>query len=147
MLSDKLAVSQDQVASGNGLIAGQAIHAGEVLWQPETKLPFLTNEQRKQLKDRRGYSQIDLDLFVRCYDNEWFFNHSCAPNCIIKDHLLIAVRDIPEGEEVTYDYGLTEITISWSFWCSCAKDGCRKHVSNLDYLNASLRTRMASYCP
>lgn len=63
-----------------------------------------------------------------------FINHSCAPNCepvIEKKRVYIeALRDIPEGEELTYDYNLTRegdygAETEARYACHCGAQTCR----------------------
>ncbi|CAF3460357.1 unnamed protein product [Rotaria socialis] len=57
------------------------------------------------------------------------FNHSCDPNCGFggeEEELVVAIRDIAEGEELTYHYGLMDSENS--FWvgliCRCGAKIC-----------------------
>lgn len=65
-----------------------------------------------------------------------FINHSCEPNCealSFDDHMYIyALRDIPRGEELTFDYHLSAMTprrVSKrereAYPCRCGSQGCR----------------------
>ena len=63
-----------------------------------------------------------------------FINHSCDPNCesdVIDGHIYItALRDIPPGAELTYDYALEmeeEPLPSWEahYACRCGSARCR----------------------
>jgi len=64
-----------------------------------------------------------------------FINHSCEPNCYsrivdidAKKHIIIlALRRIRCGEELTYDYKfpLEDVKIP----CSCASKRCRKYLN------------------
>lgn len=63
-----------------------------------------------------------------------FINHSCDPNCesdVIDGHIYItAIRDIPAGAELTYDYALEleeEPLPSWEahYACRCGSARCR----------------------
>ncbi|KAL3683187.1 hypothetical protein R1sor_001209 [Riccia sorocarpa] len=64
-------------------------------------------------------------------------NHSCEPNCYSRvvaasgeDHIIIfAKRDIPEGEELTYDYRFSSKDELLTCYCGC--DGCRGSVNSL----------------
>jgi len=57
--------------------------------------------------------------FLWCY-----LNHSCAPCARFEGPDLIAVHDIVEGEEITFDYNTTEYDIAEPFVCGCgACDG------------------------
>ena len=56
-----------------------------------------------------------------------YLNHSCLANAVIlfgKEIHLVALRDIPAGEEVTFDYA-TLYPASWSMKCKCGETFCR----------------------
>jgi SET domain-containing protein len=56
-----------------------------------------------------------------------YINHSCDPNCesdIIKDHVWIsAIKDIKEGEELTYNYGYDFEDFETRL-CGCGAKNC-----------------------
>jgi SET domain-containing protein len=63
-----------------------------------------------------------------------FINHSCDPNCeavIEKKRVFIeAIRDIPAGRELTYDYSLTregkfDAETERRYACRCGARNCR----------------------
>jgi len=84
------------------------------------------------------YEYLDLDDFPR------YFNHSCDPNSGIMDLVdLVAIRDIPAGAEITFDYATTvspEISW-WSMPCQCGTAICRHKVLPADHLPPELRQR------
>jgi hypothetical protein len=64
------------------------------------------------------------------------FNHSCEPNCGLRNlRDLHAIRDIAAGEELTYDYSLNARGIY--FWwrmacrCKCGARSCRGVIGNI----------------
>lgn len=68
-------------------------------------------------------------------DARWV-NHSCAPNCETEENAtgtrvyVMALRDIAQGDELFYDYGLVmdgKITkkLRAEYRCLCGNDGCR----------------------
>lgn len=75
-----------------------------------------------------------------------FFNHSCDPNCGFKaldSSLVVAIRDIEPGEELTYDYQCmdTEASFYAGLDCRCGSFKCRGILSfdyyrNVDWQNA-----------
>lgn len=76
-------------------------------------------------------------------------NHSCDPNAeteVIDDEIwLIARRDIPKGEEVTYDYNLP-LQDHEDRPCACGAEKCRGYVIGRDsyyYLRRKQRQRAA----
>jgi hypothetical protein len=62
-----------------------------------------------------------------------FINHSCEPNCESVTHgqriWVHALRDIKQGEELTYDYNLTgeddDGREADQYPCQCGSAGCR----------------------
>lgn len=61
-----------------------------------------------------------------------YINHSCRPNCevdIIKGQIKIfAIKDIKEGEELTYDYGKEYFNeFIKPYGCICEKCKIKKH--------------------
>ncbi|HUH88227.1 MAG TPA: SET domain-containing protein-lysine N-methyltransferase [Pusillimonas sp.] len=68
-------------------------------------------------------------------DARWI-NHSCDPNCETEENAagtrvyVMALRDIAQGEELFYDYGLVmdgKITkkLQAQYGCLCGSDNCR----------------------
>lgn len=84
------------------------------------------------------YSQVDVDLFARNTPDEWRFNHSCEPNCKLVNQRTVSLRRICPGEELSYDYGLTENAYYFSFRCSCGAANCRKVITSWDYLSKKI---------
>ena len=60
-----------------------------------------------------------------------FLNHSCAPNGeaeLIDGHIwILALRDIPAGEEVTFDYGY-DLEDYRDHPCQCGAAGCVGYI-------------------
>jgi len=63
-----------------------------------------------------------------------FINHSCDPNCeaVLQDKRIFieAIRDIPAGVELTYDYhlegpGVLSAEERKSYACRCGAENCR----------------------
>jgi hypothetical protein len=92
--------------------------------------------------------QIDDDLFLvdpaSANSDALGFrvNHSCDPNCgIVGSVMLVAMRDIAEGEEITFDYAMTDSQDYDEFDCQCGTELCRHHVSGSDWLLPGLQQR------
>lgn len=56
-----------------------------------------------------------------------YANHSCNPNCGIRERDLVAIKPIKKGEEITWDYA-TSIDDDWEMKCKCGESNCRKVV-------------------
>jgi len=150
VLNKKIKATGSGVIAGFGMVAKSTIQSGEVIWAPEKKYPLVSSSELTQMYQQGGaigYSQVGVDLFAKNELREWFVNHSCEPNCVSKHQSLVAVRVIMAGEEITYDYGLTETLFEWLFWCKCGSPDCRVFVSNRDYLGCRLRQKMKGQVP
>ena len=56
-----------------------------------------------------------------------FVNHSCDPSCkVINSIVLVAARDIPVGEEISWNYKETDDVGNWTyeFKCQCGSPNC-----------------------
>jgi hypothetical protein len=58
-------------------------------------------------------------------------NHSCDPNGSFNEAgILVALRDIASGEEITFDYRKHPIPASpWNFQCHCQSENCAGWVA------------------
>ena len=99
--------------SGIGLFADEPIAKGTAVWKFNPLLDTLfSKEDIETLSEpvkKQFYNYAFLDKFhhkyMLCGDDARFFNHSDSPNCNDEDaDITIAVRDIPQGEELTVNY-------------------------------------------
>ena len=93
--------------------------------------------------DGDGYLQIAVDEFYALSGGpDDFVNHSCAPNSHIQGQggavYLVASRDIAAGDELYFDYGLTQIAFPFRFSCLCGAAACRGPIGNYDEVPARL---------
>ena len=73
-------------------------------------------------------------------------NHSCEPNCGIAGTSSVeALRDIEIGEEITFDYAMTDSSKYDEFICACEKSGCRKKITSIDWQKEDLQARYKTY--
>jgi SET domain-containing protein len=73
------------------------------------------------------------------------FNHSCEPNLGLIDSLtFVAIKDIEPGDELTFDYAMTETQAS-SFDCNCGSFSCRKRVESTDWKRVELQKRYGEF--
>lgn len=66
-------------------------------------------------------------------------NHSCAPNAGLRftdeGVVLVAIRPIGPGDEITWDYSTTLAESNWHMICQCRSDGCRRVIGNFETLS------------
>ena len=153
-ISKKVKVKRSGI-NRRGVFAVKPITCGEILcvWGG-----FIITQKefcelsRKRFKNIDDYATKIADGFylVSCkeggLEDDDFFNHSCNPNAGIKGHLLmVALRDIAAGEEVTYDYCMTDADFDYSFSCSCGSSHCRKKITTSDWKMPSLQKKYKGY--
>jgi tyrocidine synthetase-3 len=57
--------------------------------------------------------------------------HSCDPNCQVDlaGRVLVALKTIGAGDEVTFDYKATESHLAFPFECGCGATACRGWIA------------------
>lgn len=97
---------------------------------------------------RRLTLQIDEDLFVISTVEgpaDWF-NHACEPNAGLRGQVsLVALRSIEAGEEVGYDYAMSDGSAYDEFSCACGARRCRGHVTGDDWQLPELWARYGEH--
>ena len=105
---------------------------------------------RRELEDmgelvRTHALQIDDDLYLASeppFSPADYVNHSCDPNCgIVGAVLLVAMRDIAVGEELCFDYAMSDSDDYDEFDCTCGTALCRGVVRGSDWKRPELRVR------
>ncbi len=85
---------------------------------------------------RRLALQIEEDLYIVSTaegPSDWI-NHSCDPNTGLSGQLvLIALRPIAPGEEICFDYAMTDGSRYDEFPCQCGSPTCRGTVTGDDW--------------
>jgi SET domain-containing protein len=93
--------------------------------------------------------QVDDDLFLASvppFDPADYVNHSCDPNCgIVGSVLLVTMRDVAAGEELCFDYAMTDMDDYDQFPCHCGTAICRDVVSGDDWKIPELRDKYAGW--
>ena len=73
-------------------------------------------------------------------------NHSCDPNCgLLGATIVVAIRDISIGEELTYDYAMSDSDDYDQFSCECQSPNCRKLITGSDWKNPTLQRRYSGF--
>lgn len=71
-------------------------------------------------------------------DGVFQVNHSCNPNCGFRGQItLVAMRDIETGEEIVYDYAMTDANygamLCKNMKCMCDSVDCRQTITGNDW--------------
>jgi uncharacterized protein len=74
-----------------------------------------------------------------------FINHSCEPNVGFAGNIvLVAMRDVAPGEELTTDYALFD-DYDGAMACRCGTSSCRTTIGGRDWQRAELQHRYGDY--
>lgn len=73
-------------------------------------------------------------------------NHSCDPNCgLLGPTIVVAIRDINIGEEIAYDYAMSDSDDYDEFKCECKSENCRKVVTGKDWMRDDLQQKYRGF--
>lgn len=100
--------------------------------------------------DRQSRSiQVDEDLYLVSSDTPEpgdMLNHACDPNCGMEGgSILVAMRDIEPGEELTFDYAMCDASDYDEFTCLCGMTNCRGIVTGSDWREPVLQAKYMGY--
>lgn len=147
-LSSKLEGRPKADGSGNGIFALKPIKQGELVavfggvvyeWDTFIHLPDRERSLCIQVEDRHF-------LVPRPIGEGDYVNHSCNPNAGLSGQIaLVAMRDIRPGEEVCYDYAMSDTMPYDEFDCGCAQPDCRKKISGNDWQKSELQKKYAGF--
>ena len=134
---------------GSGSIAISKISKGEILASFGGNVIDLS-ELAKYSDDRVSRSlQLNSDTYLlsgNMPEPGDMINHSCEPNCGIAGTSSVeALRNIEIGEEITFDYAMTDSSKYDEFTCACEKNGCRKKITGIDWQKEELQARYRNY--
>ena len=130
---------------GGGLFATSTIEPGRIVasfdgkyWDWNDSVTDLPNDAPDYTRDHTiqyapGKSRDSADGLGR------YANHSCDPNCGIKNYFdLVAMKPIAVGEQITWDYAMTENN-DWFMLCRCGAPRCRKLITGYRNLPPEFR--------
>lgn len=128
-----------------GLFANKRFHKGDIVKECSGKPA--TEDELSNYSERFGeYSiQIGDEMYLGAdYDMDDYVNHSCEPSCGLSEDMgtffLKAIRDIENGEEITFDYS-TDVKDGWYMECNCGSEKCRGKINDFENLPKGLRKR------
>lgn len=136
---------------GRGLAAVAPIAAGELVAIKGGHI--VTTAALRSLPERLQNSEIQIaDGFhlaaVEAAEYEpvmLFINHSCEPNVGFAGNIvLVAMRDVGPGEELTTDYALFD-DHDGAMECRCGTPSCRGTISGRDWQHPDLQRKYGNY--
>jgi hypothetical protein len=131
--------------NGFGSFASEAIAAGEVVAAFGGRCVTRDEFDLLPVSQQVRSVQIDENLYMAGAPEPEpadFINHACEPNLGLTGNVvLVAMRDIAVGEELTYDYATSDGSDYDEFECHCGSALCRGKVSGHDWMLPELQLR------
>jgi hypothetical protein len=147
-------ITPKAVKGGASAIAGQGVHAVEPIAAGEVVAVkgghVMDGAAVAGLPEaiRDSAFPIAADCFLAALTREEFdgvmmrVNHSCEPNVGMGGNVvLVAMRDMAAGAELTIDYALFLGDPGFTMECQCGTAACRGVVRGTDYRRADLGER------
>jgi uncharacterized protein len=139
MIKDSYFIVKNSSIQGKGVFASKAIKKNEIVHimngmeVSKFKCLYLIITNKIQVDMPL---QVSKNNYILLDELSITFNHCCDPTCAIVDkNSLVTIKDIKEGEEITYDYSMTVIptyyTKYWKMPCNCESNNCRKLISDV----------------
>lgn len=134
--------------SGLGMFCLEPIAKGEVLAVFGGMVCTFADLQSTFASLKHLSLQVEEDLYLvptHNGDNE-HFNHSCSPNAGFRGQVsLVALRSIAVGEEIAYDYAMSDGSPYDEFDCRCGSPECRGRITGEDWKLPELRHRYGQH--
>lgn len=146
--SPRLVGRRSSKTGGRGVYAREPIRRGDLLVVfagsalEERDIPGLTADERRLLL------QVEENLYLLSHVEGWadWVNHCCEPNAGLRGQVtLVAMRDIEPGEEICYDYAMSDGSAYDAFDCLCGAAICRRRVGGDDWMIEELWERYRGY--
>jgi uncharacterized protein len=148
-LNPKLEGKPRPEIGGWGVFAVLPVQQGELLAVWGGRVVTGADLDSLPLETRHLTVQVEDDLYLAiCGEPEPadYFNHCCDPNAGMQGQIsLVALRDISPGEEVCFDYAMTDSSPYDEFECACGTTHCRGRVRGDDWQNAELQQRYRGF--
>ena len=150
-ISPKARKGTASAIEGRGLVAIAPIAAGELVAIKGGHI--VTTAVLRSLPERLQNSEIQIaDGFhlTALTEDEYepvmlFLNHSCEPNVGFAGNIiLVAMRDIGPGEELTTDYALFD-DHDGTMKCRCGTPSCRGTITGRDWRRPDLQRKYGHY--
>ena len=144
MDSNKVSVRRTKLY-GRAVFAKQNIKKGTVIAVFDG--PLLDNKFNSWTKDLNNHAvQVGRNTWRDSIGLARYINHSCDPNCGIKRlNRVVAMCTIKKGEQITWDYEMTEKNRWWRLRCRCGSKICRNVIGNYENMPKATRAKYRGY--
>jgi hypothetical protein len=138
-------VDVDVAAAG---VKGRGVFAARDFLRGETVIVGKAVEY--PLTRTRMSVQLDWERHVEMDAPATLLNHSCSPNLGVRENEysaydFVALRDILAGEELAFDYAMTEHSLLTPLRCVCRSSACNGEIRSWSDRDEQWRQRNASW--
>lgn len=121
---------------GLGLFATRTFNEAEIILRFSG--PLLSLEQVIAKGEAQANPlQVDDRHYLDIGPPGVYANHSCRPNAGIRNDIdLVALRSIPPGQEICWDYSTSMWEDYWVMACACGEPCCRSRIGDFPTLPA-----------
>lgn len=149
-LSPKLEVRAAPQKGGFAVYTREALEKDELLCVWTGRVVTFSELQGLSEAEKSHTLQVDEGIYLAPLGPEEepadYINHSCAPNAGIRGQVsLVAMRPIAPGEEITFDYAMSDSSAFDEFACACGSPLCRGRVTGDDWKRPELWERYNGY--
>ncbi len=143
--------TRESPIAGKGTFANSEIKKGELIAAFGGKI--INEAEYDQLPAGLGelFLTIDDELYIgpptlETIGDGDFVNHSCQPNTGICGQIfLVAMQDIPSGDEITFDYAMVISDKNFNIPCACGSQACRKKITGIDWKIPQLQKKYRGF--
>ncbi len=148
-MSHNVYTSESPIA-GKGVFAKKVFKKGEIVFILKGKVTHWEVIDAASSAAGPNWIGIKKGVWIDPAYPYMYLNHSCDPNIGIKGSVVFhALRDIKKGEEVMFDYSITEDDVLWHLphTCACGSRKCRGDIRSIQFLPPSVFKSYLPYIP
>lgn len=133
---------------GQGMYASRRIPQGSVVFVASGSVEYWRSESAADADENPNWYNVAENIWIDMQYPYVKANHSCEPNVGIDgSRIFVALRDIAEGEEITFDYSITDIEECWEMPCACDAPDCRQVVTSITRVPEKYYLKSHPYIP
>ena len=141
--------ARDHAEGGCGVFANSVIAKDELVSVWGGRIVHKNELDPSMPRFTQRVLQVDEDLYLLTADEKEpndCFNHSCDPNLGFFGQIgLVALREIRSGEELMFDYAMSDGGPYDEFECCCGSESCRKKITGNDWKLPELWNKYKGY--
>lgn len=132
---------------GRGVFAKKNLKKDEIVFILKGKIRTQSVLTKEDIYRFPNWIGIEHLLYIDPKPPAVYINHSCEPNLgTTGKRQFRALRGIKKGEELTFDYAISEET-PWTMYCKCGVKHCRKIIGPIFTLPEAIFKKYLPYIP